>query len=369
MNQVYELVDRRNRDSLEPVHNALSRRHLLRLLAGLGAVPFLPRVNPRPGLGQAMAQSDPEWATGGTAAMTAKDSYPNPFGDIVGPCAIVAATTLGPCTTANDLLREDVSEGWTGLPLRLALRLVDSACQVLPGATVKIWHTNIEGSYSGQTPNNGLCLQQPSYASADFFRGVQTTDAAGIVYFDTCFPGWYPGRAIHIHFQVKVGSVSYRVSQLFFPEDMTTDIFTRQPEYAEFGQPDTTFSNDGVIRAIPNAQREPLLFDVVRLADGAMLASKTVAVIPGGVSSTPTPTAPPNHTPTASPTPTAPPGPCTGDCDGTGSVTVDELITGVNIGLGEAPATACSAIDMDASGTVTVDEILAAVNSALHGCT
>jgi hypothetical protein len=72
---------------------------------------------------------------------------------------------------------------------------------------------------------------------------------------------------------------------------------------------------------------------------------------------------------TASPTATGTAGPpCTGDCNGSGEVTIPELITLVNIALGNAPVADCLAGDRDQSGTVTVDELIAAVNRALEGC-
>lgn len=121
--------------------------------------------------------------------------------------------------------------------MRLLLKVVNGACAPLVGATVKIWHTNRAGSYSGEPPNPSMCLANQAYASADFFRGAQTTDASGVVRFDTCFPGWYRGRAVHVHFQIKQGSTSYRVSQLFFPEDGTAAIFASHAAYASYGQP------------------------------------------------------------------------------------------------------------------------------------
>ncbi len=73
-------------------------------------------------------------------------------------------------------------------------------------------------------------------------------------------------------------------------------------------------------------------------------------------------------TPSATPTATATPGVaiCGGDCDGGGSVTVDEILTCVNQALGTVEG--CSACDGDESGAVTVDEIIAAVNAGLTGC-
>jgi hypothetical protein len=59
---------------------------------------------------------------------------------------------------------------------------------------------------------------------------------------------------------------------------------------------------------------------------------------------------------------------CTGDCDGSGVVTVDDLLKGVNIALGTLPLSQCSAFDLNGDGAVTVDEILIAVNNALNGC-
>jgi ELWxxDGT repeat protein len=65
---------------------------------------------------------------------------------------------------------------------------------------------------------------------------------------------------------------------------------------------------------------------------------------------------------------TAPPAACVGDCHGDGTVTVDELITGVNIALGNVALSQCVALDVDGNGAVTVNELITAVNNALSGC-
>src|SRR5262249_35575949 len=157
---------------------------------------------------------------------------------------------------------------------------------------------------------------------------------------------------------------SYRVSQLFFPEDVTADIFANHPEYSPYGQPDTTFANDGIIAAIPAAERDRLILTIARMSDGAMLASQVVA---GGGVARLSPPATPEPTPTATPSPTTTPGrtACAGDCDGGDSVTVDELVKGVNIALDGAAPSSCSAFDTNGDGRVTIDEIIAAVNAAL----
>jgi hypothetical protein len=59
---------------------------------------------------------------------------------------------------------------------------------------------------------------------------------------------------------------------------------------------------------------------------------------------------------------------CGGDCDGGGTVTVDELITMVDVALGTEDVTTCSAGDRDADGQIRVDELVTAVNNALEGC-
>jgi hypothetical protein len=59
---------------------------------------------------------------------------------------------------------------------------------------------------------------------------------------------------------------------------------------------------------------------------------------------------------------------CAGDCNGDGSVTVDELVTGVNIALGSTPLEQCASLDVDGHGAVTIDELVRAVDSALTGC-
>jgi hypothetical protein len=75
-----------------------------------------------------------------------------------------------------------------------------------------------------------------------------------------------------------------------------------------------------------------------------------------------------NATATPTPTPTPTPVPCVGDCNGGGTITVDEILTMVNIGLGNASIDLCRAGDANGDGQITGDEILTAVNNALNGC-
>ena len=74
---------------------------------------------------------------------------------------------------------------------------------------------------------------------------------------------------------------------------------------------------------------------------------------------------PPAATPTPTPTPRRN---CVGDCDGNHMVGVDELVKGVNIAIGAAPLSACTALDANMDGAVTINELIEAVNAALTGC-
>ena len=82
---------------------------------------------------------------------------------------------------------------------------------------------------------------------------------------------------------------------------------------------------------------------------------------------TPTPTVTPQP-PTPTITPTRAPVPCVGDCNGSGDVAVNELVTGVNIALGNLAIGTCTDIDANDSGAVEINELIAAVNAALGPC-
>src|SRR5947207_3240244 len=94
---------------------------------------------------------------------------------------------------------------------------------------------------------------------------------------------------------------------------------------------------------------------------GAVVLTLVFILLPTGVfGATPTPT---TTTPLVSPAAS-----CGGDCDGSGEVTVNELLIMVNIALGGADVVACPAGDTDQDGTIIITEILAAVVNALSGC-
>ena len=104
----------------------------------------------------------------------------------------------------------------------LQLRVVDaSSCKAIKGASVDIWHCDASGAYSGVQGSQGTT----------FLRGIQKTDAKGVATFKTIYPGYYPGRTVHIHVKVHLGGNVVHTGQLYFP-DATTDTAYKAAPYA-----------------------------------------------------------------------------------------------------------------------------------------
>jgi protocatechuate 3,4-dioxygenase beta subunit len=212
------------------------------------------------------------WRLGGTAGMA--ESYPEPDWEMGESCALSCSMTLGPCYSATEE-RQDISEGRPGQAMRLAFRVVDSACQPVEGAAVDIWHTSNDGFYSGEEAQE-MCTQGNEEAiAASWFRGVQTTDTNGRADFNSCFPGWYSGRTIHIHTTIRWAGQEYLTSQLFFEQSLSDSICGEHPDYAPRGTPDTTNETDGVARV---GDLSPYIFDVEWMEDGVLLAWKTIVI-------------------------------------------------------------------------------------------
>jgi protocatechuate 3,4-dioxygenase beta subunit len=213
------------------------------------------------------------WATGGTAAMCGV--YPDPFERGPGnACELLCSATLGPCYDET-FDRKDISEGANGLPMRMAFLVVDESCTPIEGAEVDVWHTSATGFYSGEEASPGCTLGDPEALAGHWFRGIQTTDANGRVDFDSCFPGWYAGRTIHIHLTVRVGGVEYVTSQLYWDDVLCDEIIASEPIYSDRGPRDRTNATDGIF---PQGSGTAYLFETAHMDDGAMLAWKTLVI-------------------------------------------------------------------------------------------
>jgi protocatechuate 3,4-dioxygenase beta subunit len=153
--------------------------------------------------------------------------------------------------TDIDLFRNDMRDGQPGVELDLYLRVLDSSmgCNApIKGVEVYVWATNATGFYSGfngqnpDMPYTGAAERMPENDDR-FCRGAQVTNSDGIVSFRTIFPGWYNGRAIHIHFvALRPGSgpatTSYRstqymvfTTQMYFDEAFSRNIHENYAPY------------------------------------------------------------------------------------------------------------------------------------------
>jgi protocatechuate 3,4-dioxygenase beta subunit len=137
-----------------------------------------------------------------------------------GNCAVAPTETEGPFPTKvpASYVRSNIVDGKTGHPLtaKITIKNANNSCAVLSGALVDIWHCDAEGNYSEY---GGTGMQATNYQSVHFLRGRQITDANGLVTFTSIFPGWYQGRATHIHVHIYSASgTSLKVTQIAFPE-------------------------------------------------------------------------------------------------------------------------------------------------------
>ncbi len=184
---------------------------------------------------------------------------------------------LGPCYDAPSVEQQDISYGASGLPTRVQLRLLNESCKPLSGAVVEVWHASPVGKYSGNDSaheNVPFCTENNAdFMSHLYFRGKQTSDASGIVTFDTCYPGWYSGRAIHVHAAISINGQSYLVTQLCFDDALNDEIISSQPIYDARGSLDTRNGRDGVF---PPNDFGDYQFQTAKMTDGALLAWKTI---------------------------------------------------------------------------------------------
>ena len=220
---------------------AFSRRTLLGGIGGLSGLTLL---------GCSSGGSGGTTGTGsttGTTSSTSTTTTTTTTTTTPGSCVLIPQETVGPYPLFNDIAsaaayqRADITEGKTGVPLNLILNIVNvnNQCAPILTAMVYVWHCDKDGYYSGYN-QNGADLRGQT-----FLRGVQTTDTNGRVTFNTIYPGWYPGRATHIHFRVYLGLDLQATSQLAFPSAVTSAVYSTAL-YVAKGQNPTTPSNDGI---------------------------------------------------------------------------------------------------------------------------
>lgn len=157
-------------------------------------------------------------------------------------CMVQPEMTEGPFYLDAALIRQDITEGRPGLPVALRLQVVDADCTPIPGARVDVWHCDAAGVYSGVEGEGGT-----------FLRGSQPTGPDGVCAFRTVFPGWYPGRVVHIHYKVFLpGDQEILTSQLFFDDALAEQIYLTHPHYRDRGPQDRTRLSDRIARRAGN---------------------------------------------------------------------------------------------------------------------
>lgn len=161
----------------------------------------------------------PSSTSSSTSSTTASSSSSSTSGS---GCTVIETETEGPFPTKSpaSYVRSDITDGRTGYALTIKITIHNSSCNAISGAIVDIWHCDAEGNYSEY---GGSSMQTTDYTSVNFLRGRQTTDSNGLVTFTSIFPGWYSGRATHIHAHVYDSSGNtLKITQISFPEGTGT---------------------------------------------------------------------------------------------------------------------------------------------------
>jgi protocatechuate 3,4-dioxygenase beta subunit len=147
-------------------------------------------------------------------------------GSSTASCSVAPTETEGPFPTHTpaSYVRSDITDGKTGykLTVKLVVGNSNNGCNPLANAIVDIWHCDADGNYSEY---GGSGMQVTNYTAVHFLRGRQTTDTSGLVTFTSIFPGWYSGRATHIHVHVyNAAGTSLKVTQIAFPEGTSSSV-------------------------------------------------------------------------------------------------------------------------------------------------
>jgi protocatechuate 3,4-dioxygenase beta subunit len=183
--------------------------------------------------------------SGGRAPGAGGGSVPASSGALSGESACVPtpAQTEGPYFFETGLMRSDIRDGKRGALLGLELRVVRAdGCSPLPGALVEAWHADAAGNYSGFGRPDG---NRVNAGGQRFLRGFQATDAEGRVRFMTIYPGWYPGRAPHVHLMVRAKEGTLLTTQLYFPEELSETVYATAPYAGRRGR-HTTNTADAI---------------------------------------------------------------------------------------------------------------------------
>jgi len=218
-----------------------SRKHFLKnMFIGAASVPMI------------LSACKKETVTNGSGTGSGSGSGSGTGGS---SCTPAPTETEGPFPThtPSSLVRTDIRDDRTGvlMTVKITIQNTNNSCAALAGAIVDIWHCDKDGYYSEY---GGTGMQSVNYTGVNFLRGRQTTDANGLVTFTSIFPGWYSGRATHIHVHVyNAAGTSLKVTQIAFPEgsssatvlvNTTASGYTKGMSGYTYNASDNIFSDD-----------------------------------------------------------------------------------------------------------------------------
>jgi protocatechuate 3,4-dioxygenase beta subunit len=167
-----------------------------------------------------------------------------------GSCVLTPEAGEGPFYLDPKLIRSDITSKQPGAPLNLALQVVRAGdCATLANARVDVWQADALGLYSGYERQSGVGgISTKAAMGQQYLRGTQFTDGAGSVQFRTIFPSWYGGRTPHVHFKVFLGGNEVVASQIFFPDEVSKEIFSSWDPYRQHATKRTTFNTNDPIK-------------------------------------------------------------------------------------------------------------------------
>ena len=216
----------------QDLHTLIARRRALLLLGAAGMAGLLTACGDGPILGRAEAEVIGADASGNECVADPRETA----GPFPADGSNRAHGTLVNVLADSGIVRSDMRASLdptkpfaSGTSLHLELGLVDvgRGCVPLAGHAVYLWHCDAVGRYS-----------MYDHPAATYLRAVGLTDAAGNVSFKTIFPGCYPGRFPHMHFEVypsleKATSYASRIltSQLAMPEAICEAVYKDSPDY------------------------------------------------------------------------------------------------------------------------------------------
>ncbi|HEY4397611.1 MAG TPA: intradiol ring-cleavage dioxygenase [Acidimicrobiia bacterium] len=222
-----------------------SRRQAIGLLAGLGAGVIVAACSGGSSSKSASSSTSTRTTPAGASGTTSSTAA----------CVLTPEVTDGPYYLDLNNVRSDITEGKDGAPLDLKLAVVDATgCTPIKDAAIDVWHCDAGGVYSGFSqasaggPGGGPGGSQGPTDRQTFLRGTQVTDANGVAQFQTIYPGWYRGRAVHIHMKVHVGGSVVHTGQLFFDDKLTDQVYRSAP-YSSRGAPDVRNAADDIYRS------------------------------------------------------------------------------------------------------------------------